>query len=60
MAKPRQKDVPKNIRELCERLKPYFNDLTAWLEKHHPEAMESKPGRPFEQDPPPRPPDLGV
>ena len=60
MPKAAKKPVPKDIKELCERLTPYFDELTAWLAKHHPDPMDVKPGGHFEPDPPPKPPDLGV
>ena len=54
------KGYPKNVNELCDRLRVYFeNDLNPWLARRHPESLELKPGEPIGKDPPPKPPDLG-
>jgi hypothetical protein len=48
-----------DVSELCDRLSPYFEELTAWLRRLADEVDELKPGKGNESgDPPPPPPDL--
>jgi hypothetical protein len=50
---------PKDVSELCDRLRPYFADLTVWLQRLSDEVEELKPGKGSEGgDPPPPPPEL--
>ena len=55
------KGYPKDVKELCDRLRPYFDELDTWLRKKHPDVLAEgvKPGGPLMPDPPPKPPDLG-
>lgn len=51
---------PKDTSELCDRLRPYLRDLTAWLQRRADEIDELQKGKGHEgDDPPPVPPDLG-
>lgn len=63
---------PKDLKELCDRLRPYHDDLGHWLRRRQMEIDDllGKAGlpnhyppegvaRPIGKDPPPPPPDLG-
>jgi hypothetical protein len=50
---------PKDVAELCDRLRPYFGELTEWLQRLSDQVEELKPGKGSEGgDPPPPPPEL--
>lgn len=63
MPKAMRKPVPRDIKELCERLRDYFDELTPWLERRQAEIKKLQEHGgilPPPEDPPPKPPDLGV
>ena len=51
---------PKDTSEMCDRMRPYLKELTAWLVRRQNEIDDLKTGKGHEgTDPPPKPPDLG-